>query len=72
MDHAIQSNLAVDLCHALLIGCSNSTAAKHDIHLFEGQPLGLWNEESDKARPHENEDTKEYESAFSMLVSLIS
>jgi hypothetical protein len=58
---AIKANLSVNLLHSLLVSCGDTTAAKHNIHLFECQSLGLWYEEPDKASTHEDEYSKEDE-----------
>lgn len=85
MDHAVQSDFSVDLCHPLLIGGSDPAAAKHHVHFLsqlaylkvirlckkylECKTLSFRHVPSDESRSDEDQDSKEDESSYSALVN---
>lgn len=58
-----QPQLGVDLLHALLVRRSHTHTAEDDIHLLQGQLLGLGDEEEDEQRAQQGEQAEEDEGA---------
>jgi len=63
-DSLVEADLAIDLAHALSISSGNTDGAEQNIHLLEGQTLGLGEEEGDKGRTHEDERAEQDECAI--------
>lgn len=59
VEQPIEANLLVDLCHALKVGLCGTHAAKDNVHLLEGEALGLGQEEPDKGGAEGREHAKE-------------
>ena len=59
-----QTNLSVDLVHALLVSSGNTTAAKDNVHFLERQLFRLRDVEPDKGRSEGDEAAKEDEGTW--------
>jgi hypothetical protein len=54
-----KTNLTVDLSPALVVARSGADGTEEDVHLLEGDTLGLGEEEEDEGGAHGGEDTEE-------------
>ena len=59
VERRVEANLAVDLLHALGVGRGRALGAEDEVHLLEGQTLGLGDEEPDEAGAQGGDDAEE-------------
>lgn len=59
LDDVLQTNLTSNLAHALSVSSSGASRAKEDVHLFQRQAFGLWEEEVDESSAAESQESEE-------------
>jgi hypothetical protein len=59
LDNIFQADFTSNLAHALSIGSSGAGRAKEDVHLFQRQAFGLWEEEVNESSAAESQESEE-------------
>ena len=59
LDDVFQTNLTSNLAHALSVSSSGASGTKEDVHFFQRQAFGLWEEEVDESSAAESQESEE-------------